>query len=104
MGMLTETPHNKLPIQKMATALSSTGLRPKISEILPHVGTNDAFPSRYALPTQMYPRLELKCADMVGTAVVMMVTSRAARKSARHNAKTMRKFSTFVRSASGSVV
>jgi hypothetical protein len=43
--ILVEIAHNKLPIQKTTAAARIVGFRPKTSEILPQVATNDVLPS-----------------------------------------------------------
>ena len=49
MPMLVETPHSREPTQKMPTAVSSTGFRPKMSEIFPHMGATAASISKRRL-------------------------------------------------------
>ncbi|KAI6875606.1 hypothetical protein KC323_g248 [Hortaea werneckii] len=66
----------------MTLANSNMGFRPKISEILPQLGIEAELARRKAEPIQVYPAVELKCSLMVGKAVVMIVTSNAARKTA----------------------
>ena len=72
-------PANALPTKKIAAATSKIGLRPQISEIFPHEGTDAALPSRSAEPIHVYPALEPKCCAIVGRAVVTIVMSSAAR-------------------------
>lgn len=48
--ILTLTPHNSDPTQKMPTAVNSTDLRPNMSDSFPHDGAAAAFASKYALP------------------------------------------------------
>ena len=48
--MLTLVPASKLPMRKTRLAIMSTGLRPKMSEILPHIGVDEAAPSKYPDP------------------------------------------------------
>lgn len=60
-----------------------TGLRPQISLSLPQSGTEAAHASRYAEPIHVYCEAEAdRWPAIVGKAVVIMVMSRAARKSA----------------------
>lgn len=46
MPMLTLTPASSEPTQKTPTAVSNTGLRPQMSDILPQLGAAAAFASR----------------------------------------------------------
>src|SRR5262245_56522282 len=50
MLMLTLVALSRDPTQKTATAMSRMGLRPQMSEILPHIGAAAELASRYALP------------------------------------------------------
>lgn len=71
--ILTDSAAMSEPTKKVKFAISKIGLRPQISDILPHIGVDAELPSRYAEPIQVYPAAEWKCSEMVGTAVVMMV-------------------------------
>lgn len=85
MRILTETAHSRDPMRKTTLASRMTGLRPQISLSLPHRGTDAAFASRYAEPTQVYSEVvAARLPAMAGKAVVTIVISRAARNSARH--------------------
>jgi hypothetical protein len=73
MPMFIERPAIRDPMKKTMFAMRRIGLRPQMSEILPHIGVEAALASRYAEPIQVYPAEEWKCSDMVGRAVVMIV-------------------------------
>lgn len=73
-------PQRALPRKKTAAADWSTTLRPQISLNFPQFGVEAAAASMNAEPTHMYPDVEEKWSAMVGNAVVMIVTSRAAMK------------------------
>ena len=64
-----------------ATAASKIGLRPQISDSLAHIGPAAEFARRYAPPIHTYPDADPSSDTIVGTAVAMMVASRAATKS-----------------------
>lgn len=80
MSITSETaaPQRALPRKKTAAADWSTNLRPQMSLNLPQLGVEAAAASMNAEPTQMYPDVDSKWSAMVGSAVVTMVTSRAA--------------------------
>jgi len=101
--MLTLTAASKLPIKNTAAALSNTGLRPQMSENFPHDGVLAALASKYADPIHVYPAFEWKYSLIVGKAVVIIVVSRAARKTDAHREAMMIMVCNFVREASGSV-
>lgn len=46
IGMFTLAPQRSEPIQKIPTAVNSTGFRPKMSDILPHDGAAAALANR----------------------------------------------------------
>lgn len=79
ISMLTAAPHIALPIKNTAIAPRTIGLRPQISLNFPHIGPTAAWASIYAEPTHVYPAEELNVLDMVGSGVVTIVASRAAR-------------------------
>ena len=90
MPMLTETAHSRDPMRKTTLASRMTGLRPQMSLSFPHRGTDAAFASRYAEPTQVYSEVvAVRFPAMAGKAVVTMVMSRAAKKSAIHRDSMM---------------
>lgn len=101
--ILTLTAANRLPIKKTADVTSRIGLRPQMSENLPHDGTEAALASRYADPIQVYPAFEWKYSLIVGNAVVIIVVSRAARNTDAQRERTIMVVSTFVRVSSGFV-
>lgn len=80
--MLTAAPQSALPRKKTATAISRIVLRPQMSLNLPQLGATTAAASRNDEPIHVYPDVERKCSEIVGTAVETMVMSRAARKTA----------------------
>ena len=100
IGMELDHPHKALPMRKTAAEQRIIVLRPKMSEILPHMGTTEALAKRYAAPTQMYPDVEFSSEEMVGIAVVMMVMSRAARNRPTPSAMIIPIVSVFVRRVS----
>lgn len=51
--MLVDRAATSEPMQKTALAISRMGLRPQMSDILPHIGVEAEFPSRYAEPIQV---------------------------------------------------
>lgn len=71
--VLTATAASSEPTQKTTLASSKIGLRPQMSEILPHSGVEAELASRYALPIQVKAAVDWKCSAMVGAAVVMIV-------------------------------
>lgn len=73
MAMLYASPATKLPTRNTTFAISSTGLRPKMSDIFPHIGVDAAAPSKYPEPIQVYPAGDWKCSAMDGSAVVIIV-------------------------------
>lgn len=89
------------PTQNTPTVINKIGLRPQISEILPHMGAVAAFASRYADPIHVYPVVLLNSWEIVGMATVTMVTSSAARKSALERAAMMAVVWRLVRPSSG---
>jgi hypothetical protein len=101
--ILTLTAASKLPRKNIAAAINNTGLRPQISENFPHEGVLAALASRYADPIQVYPAFEWKYSLMVGRAVVMIVVSRAARKTDAPSEAMIILVCSFVREASGSL-
>ena len=86
MPMLLDKAATRDPTMKMTLATSSIGLRPKMSLTFPQDGMEAAFASRKAEPIHVYPDGLENSSEIVGSAVVMMVTSRAARKTAMHKA------------------
>lgn len=101
MPMLTLVAASRLPTKNTLEATSRMGLRPQMSEILPQDGTLAALASRYADPIHVYPAFEWKYALMVGSAVVTMVVSRAARKTEAQSESTMMLVWSVVRESSG---
>lgn len=99
--MLTLTAASRLPTKNTPDAASKTGLRPQISENLPHDGTEAAFASKYADPIQVYPAFEWKYSLIVGRAVVIIVVSRAARKTDAQSERTIMVVCSFVLVSSG---
>lgn len=71
--IVTESAAIKLPTKKTPFAIKRIGLRPKMSENLPHMGVEAAEPSRYADPIHVYPAADPKYSEIVGKAVVMIV-------------------------------
>lgn len=102
MPILTLTAAIKLPMKNIAAAINKIGLRPQMSENLPQIGVLAALARRYADPIQVYPALEWKCSEIVGRAVVIMETSRAARKTAAQREVIITTVWRVVREASGS--
>ena len=101
--ILTLTAASRLPTKKTPEATRRMGLRPQISENFPHDGTDAAFASKYADPIQVYPAFEWKYSLIVGSAVVMIVVSRAARKTDAHSESTIMVVWSFVLVSSGFV-
>lgn len=83
-------------------AINKIGFRPHISENFPQEGVLAALASKYAEPIQVYPAFEWKCSEMVGRAVVIIETSRAARKTEEQSDIMIIVVCNFVREASGS--
>lgn len=79
MEIFTAAPHSTLPMKNAEIAPRTRGRRPQISLSFPHIGPTAACASIYAEPTHVYPAEELNCLDMVGSGVVMIVASSAAR-------------------------
>jgi len=104
MTMLTLVALSSDPTQKTDTATRRICLRPQMSDILPHAGAEAALASRYADPIHVYPMVLLNCSDIVGTATVTMVTSRAARNRAEESDSMIKMVSTLVRRSSGGVL
>lgn len=72
-----------------------------MSDILPHSGVDAAAASRYADPIQVNPAEEDKSSAMVSRAVVMIVESRAARKTAMARANIITAILVLPRSSKG---
>ena len=53
MAALTLTADSSEPTKKTRLAMSSMGLRPKMSDTLPQIGVDAAAPSKYAEPIQV---------------------------------------------------
>lgn len=71
--IVTEVAAIKDPAKNMKLAIRRTGLRPHMSEILPHIGVDAATARRYAEPIQVYPAEVWKYSAIVGKAVVTIV-------------------------------
>lgn len=80
IAALIAAPHNTLPTKKTATEASKAIFRPHISLSFPQVAVTAEADIVKAAPTQIYADVDRKCSDIVGSAVVMIVMSRAARK------------------------
>jgi hypothetical protein len=73
MPMLLDSAATSEPTKNMTLADIRIGFLPKMSENLAHIGVELAAPSRYAEPIQVKPAADLKCSEMVGKAVVIIV-------------------------------
>ena len=58
MPMLIARAATKDPTKNVKLAINSTGFRPNISLILPHIGVAAELARRYALPIHVYPAEE----------------------------------------------
>lgn len=67
------------PTKKMLTAASRTIFRPKTSENLANTGVDAALARRYVDPIHVCAVTECNSSTMVGTAVVAIVKSKAAK-------------------------
>jgi hypothetical protein len=103
MPMLIDKPAINDPVKKTKFATSRMGLRPNMSEILPQTGVDAVVASRYEEPIQVKPVDECKSEEIVSRAVVTMVMSRAARKTARPMATIVRATLVLLRSSGGFV-
>jgi hypothetical protein len=70
----------KLPTKNTTNPASNKGLRPQMSDILPHVGIVAVLASVYVLPIHVYPEADWKWLAIAGEAVEMMVMSSAETK------------------------
>ncbi|KAG7796589.1 hypothetical protein KL929_003096 [Ogataea haglerorum] len=76
-----DAPHRTQPRQNTARATSTTGFLPQHSAVLPQIGITEAWARVNAVPTQVAAlALSVNWVDMVESATVTTVWSRAARK------------------------
>lgn len=75
--MLVETAHKMELTKYKATATSSSGFRPQISDSFAHIGTTGVLAMTYEAPIHAYPDAEWNSEHIVGTAVATMVVFRA---------------------------
>lgn len=83
-SMFLAAPHIAEKTVNSIIAIYSIGLRPTISDTRPLIGVNRVMDNWYDVTTQEYcDGVALNCSAIVGSAVAMMVWSKAARKRTR---------------------
>lgn len=81
------TAHIRLPAKNMMTDISMMGFRPQMSDTAPHIGVLTVCARMKALPIHVYPASDPNEATIVGSAVVTIVTSKAATRTLKQREK-----------------